>query len=174
MTPPIASLERRRRVLGCRDSGRGGAEVDQGNLLSGVAGDREYRRAGRSVGVVGGRMSSTHNRGGNEAWWKRWDCRQCVLAGSGATRPAEGEQAGRLASVTPLRRGTFWFFPIFPSNGSWTRVNSSICGRVEHFKFKASASLKASRQACVERKLFTLNANHATAAYLRLMPGGVG
>ncbi|KAF8524538.1 hypothetical protein JB92DRAFT_2827017 [Gautieria morchelliformis] len=66
-----------------------------------VAGDGECGSGGRGVGVGGGRMSSTHDRGGNEARWKRWDCRECVLAGSGATRPADGERAGRLASVTP-------------------------------------------------------------------------
>ncbi|KAF8506221.1 hypothetical protein JB92DRAFT_2832994 [Gautieria morchelliformis] len=91
-TPPIASLEGKTDGLAGMLVGVRGKRA-----RSGVARDREHRRGGRSVGVVGGRMSSTHDRGGNEARWKRWEC---VLAGSGATRPADGERAGRLASVT--------------------------------------------------------------------------
>ncbi|KAF8492280.1 hypothetical protein JB92DRAFT_3100357 [Gautieria morchelliformis] len=70
-----------------------------------VTGDGEYGRGGRDVGVGGGRMGSTRDRGGNGARWKRWDWRECVL---------EGRERRDQPTESGLgRRGTFWFSPSF-------------------------------------------------------------
>ncbi|KAF8512640.1 hypothetical protein JB92DRAFT_2927446 [Gautieria morchelliformis] len=77
--------------LGCGDNGRGGAEVDKGNLLSGGGGE-----------AIGAWESS------GEGWARRAiedgmrrDWRTHALSGSGAARAADGERAGWLASITP-------------------------------------------------------------------------